>query len=214
MDSKLAEIKSQVVNAAESVGRNPADICLVAVSKTKSIEDIRRLYDSGQRDFGESRLQEALPKIEALPSDIIWHFIGSLQSNKVRRIAELFQLVHTLDAESQIKEFSKTTTVTKCFIEVNIGEESQKSGISPKDLDELLSKTIQCPQVDCHGLMAIGPNIDNAEEMRPYFRKVALLARAIGAKFISMGMSRDFGVAIQEGATHVRVGSALFGDRI
>jgi len=213
MDANLLRIKDEIERSAAIVGRDPASVTLIAVSKQQSIEAIRRLYDSGQRHFGESRLQEALPKIEALPPDIHWHFIGKLQSNKVRRTAELFGLIHTLETQSQLREFAKLSFGCDALIEVNIAKEPQKSGIFPEALDEYLQEVLNCPRIHFRGLMVIGPDVDDPEASRPYFRELKSLGDQIGAEAISMGMSRDFGVAIQEGATHVRVGTALFGGR-
>ncbi len=206
----LAETLLKVQNA-DTLGR---DVTLIAVSKGIPVGAILEAYDAGQRDFGESRLQEALPKIEVLPQDITWHFIGKLQSNKARAVAQAFQVIHSLDSESQLRELSKIQHVVKVLIEVNIGEEPQKSGISPKSLDSFAQKVIECKQVQLKGLMTVGPANPNAELMRPYFTRMRELAGFIGKDaWLSMGMSNDFEVAIQEGATHVRVGSAIFGSR-
>ncbi len=209
----LATIQSQVRVACESVQRDPATVTLIAVSKTFPTDAIREAYDAGHRHFGESRLQEALPKIEALPSDIVWHFVGTLQSNKAKRIAQLFDVIHTIDSESQLKEIAKADREVAGFIEVNIANEAQKAGICADRLDDFNKVVLHYPQVRLCGLMTIGPAVEDAEQSRAYFRELRTLARQIGVEGISMGMSQDFDVAIQEGATHVRVGSAIFGSR-
>jgi PLP dependent protein len=209
----LAEVHAKIEQACDSAGRRVADVTLIAVTKTVSIDLIRRAYDLGHRDFGESRLQEALPKIEALPSDVHWHFIGHLQSNKAKKIGQLFDSIHTLDSESQLKEIQKGGRAIEGFIEVNIANEPQKAGISPQSLDEFKETVIKWSQVHLTGLMTIGPLSDDPELSRGYFRELRNLAARIGVQKLSMGMSQDYDVAIQEGATHIRVGSAIFGSR-
>jgi PLP dependent protein len=213
MNSRLRSIIGSIERACESAGRDPAAVALVAVSKTHAIESIRELYDLGVRDFGESRFQEALPKIEALPNDITWHFIGHLQSNKARKVAEYFDVIHTIQSESQLKEIQKAGREIQAFIEVNIAEESNKHGIFADELDDLGKLVIHYDHVHLRGLMTIGPALDEPEKMRPFFRSLRLLNERIGGDWLSMGMSGDFEVAIQEGSTHIRVGTALFGER-
>ena len=187
-------------------------VTLIAVSKTHPADSIRAMYDLGHRVFGESRLQEAIPKIEALPGDIEWHFIGKLQSNKAKKATEYFRAIHTIESESQLKELAKGRPIDG-LVEVNIGEEPQKSGIAPEMLDDFLKIVLQYDQVKFRGLMAIGPAHPNAEAMRPYFQRMFRLNERVQGEWLSIGMSQDFDVAIQEGATHVRVGTALFGER-
>lgn len=200
--------------ACKSCGREACDVTLVAVSKTVPIDQIRALYDLGHRDFGESRQQELTQKREALPDDVRWHFVGKLQSNKAKRVADSCSWIHTLDSESQIKELAKSSKTIDGLIEINIAEEPQKSGISPQALDRFAEIVLNCTQVRLRGLMAVGPVVHNPEDMRPYFRRLKdLLSRLQGADCLSMGMSQGFEVAIQEGSTHIRVGSAIFGER-
>lgn len=209
----IALIQSQIDRAAETVQRDPNEITLIAVSKTFPIDAIREAYDAGHRHFGESRLQEAQPKIKALPGDIVWHFIGNLQSNKAKKVAQLFEVIHTLESESQLKEIAKAGRQVDGFIEVNIAKETQKAGISTDEVDELIEVVLHYPQVRLCGLMTIGPVEENPETSRKYFRVLKNLANEKDLKGLSMGMSQDFDVAIQEGATHIRVGSAIFGSR-
>ncbi len=209
----LEQIRSEIAQSALTSGRDAAEITLIAVTKTVSIETIHAAYDLGIRDFGESKLQEALPKIEALPKDIIWHFIGHLQSNKVRKVAEHFSVLHTICTESQVLELGKVNLGREVLIEVNIADELKKSGISVKLLDEFRRNLLQCKCIQFRGLMTVGPALENPEAMRPYFREMRKLNEDSGGTWLSMGMSGDFSVAIQEGATHVRIGSALFGAR-
>lgn len=212
MQKRINEIRGRIESVCDSVARDPATVTLIAVSKTVKVDDIRRAYDFGIRHFGESRLQEALPKIEALPNDIIWHFIGKLQSNKAKRASQLFDVIHTLESESQLGEIEKGGLI-EGFVEVNVGKEEQKSGLFPQEVPPFVKKVLQCKNVSFRGLMAIGPANLNAEFMRPYFQRMRELNEEMGGECLSMGMSGDFEVAIQEGATHVRVGSALFGER-
>jgi len=210
--ARLKAIQDRIERACETVGRDPALVTLIAVSKTRPADSIRAMYDLGHRVFGESRLQEAIPKIEALTGDIEWHFIGKLQSNKAKKATEYFRAIHTIESESQLKELAKGRPIDG-LVEVNIGEEPQKSGIAPEMLDDFLKIVLQYDQVKFRGLMAIGPAHPNAEAMRPYFQRMFRLNERVQGEWLSIGMSQDFDVAIQEGATHVRVGTALFGER-
>lgn len=212
MRARLKAIQDRIERACETVGRDPALVTLIAVSKTRPADSIRAMYDLGHRVFGESRLQEAIPKIEALTGDIEWHFIGKLQSNKAKKATEYFRAIHTIESESQLKELAKGRPIDG-LVEVNIGEEPQKSGIAPEMLDDFLKIVLQYDQVKFRGLMAIGPAHPNAEAMRPYFQRMFRLNERVQGEWLSIGMSQDFDVAIQEGATHVRVGTALFGER-
>lgn len=212
--SSIAEnyqrVSHQIEDAALRCGRDPASITLIVVSKTRDVDSIRELYDLGHREFGESRLQEALPKIEVLPTDIVWHFIGTLQSNKARRVAQTFQTVHTLTGESQLREIARAESIINGFAEVNIAQEAQKSGLSVSSLDDAVKHILECEQVHFRGLMTIGPQECAPEERRGYFRAMKELNTRVGGEWLSMGMSGDFTVAIEEGATHVRVGTAIF----
>lgn len=213
MIERYREILTRVADASQSVGRDPNSVTLIAVSKTYPVDAIRELYDLGHRDFGESRLQELIPKWEELPKDIRWHFIGKLQSNKTKRAAEICHAIHTIEATSQLKELNKSDKPVQVFIEVNIAEEEQKSGILQNSLDTFAQDVIRCEQANLSGLMTIGPVVEDPEQSRPYFEKLRHLGEAIGTMNLSMGMSLDFEVAIQEGATHIRVGTLLFGAR-
>jgi len=209
----LASIRSQIDLACAQAHRDPRGVTLIAVSKTFPVDAIREAYDAGHRHFGESRLQEALPKIEALPADIVWHYIGHLQSNKAKRVAQLFHVVHTIDNEGQLKEIAKAERQIDGFIEVNIANEPQKAGICADSLDDFKEVVLHYPQVRLCGLMTVGPIVEDTEQSRSYFRELRTQAERLGVEGLSMGMSQDFDVAIQEGATHVRVGSAIFGSR-
>jgi pyridoxal phosphate enzyme (YggS family) len=213
MIERYRDIQDRIARACDSVGRDASSVTLVAVSKTYPASAIQELYDLGHRDFGESRLQELVPKVEELPKDIRWHFIGKLQSNKTRRAAEICHAIHTIETSSQLKELNKSEKSVDVFIEVNVAEEEQKSGILQNSLDTFAQDVIRCEQANLSGLMTIGPVVQDPEQSRPYFRKLRQLGESIGAKNLSMGMSLDFEVGIQEGATHIRVGTLLFGAR-
>lgn len=186
---------------------------MIAVTKTIPAETIQIAYDLGLRHFGENRYQEAAAKIADLPKDISWHFIGTLQSNKAKRIAESFAAIHTISSESHLREIAKSPATIDGLIEVNIANEPQKAGVEPERVDELVRQVLYCKPVNFRGLMTVGPFNFDPEQMRPYFRRMRELNARVGGQWLSMGMSNDFDVAIQEGATHIRVGTALFGAR-
>ncbi|MBL8047234.1 MAG: YggS family pyridoxal phosphate-dependent enzyme [Chthonomonas sp.] len=211
--ARLRATHERMAAACESVGRDPADVTLIAVSKTFPVAAIQAAYDAGHRDFGESRWQELEPKAAQLPADIRWHFIGKAQSNKIRRIAEVCTLIHSLESESQILELSKRDEPTNVLLQVNIAQEPQKSGIFPEALDTVINTVLTYDHVRLRGLMTIGPAQAEPEQMRNHFRKMRKLLEQCPGKWLSLGMSGDYEMAIQEGSTHIRVGSAIFGDR-
>jgi pyridoxal phosphate enzyme (YggS family) len=211
---KLAEIGGAIAKAARLANRAPGDVTLIAVSKTHPPEDIAPLIDAGQRDFGENRVQEAQAKWPALKGpDIRLHLIGSLQSNKAGEAVALFDAIHSVDRPSLVealgREMKKQGRRPDCFLQVNIGDEPQKGGCPVAELPALLEKAREA-ELPVVGLMCIPPaDIEPA----PYFALLAKLARRHGVTGLSMGMSADFETAIMTGATHVRVGTALFGAR-
>jgi pyridoxal phosphate enzyme (YggS family) len=209
----LRAVQDRIARACESVGRDPASVTLVAVTKTVSVDGIKAVYDQGHRTFGENRLQEALPKIEALPEDIEWHFVGRLQSNKARAVAEAFPVVHTLENERQLAEIGRSSRQIDGLVQLNLAAEAQKAGILSENLDKTIRLVQQCSNVRFRGLMTIGPLTSDPEGNRPLFRQMSELGRRVGAQWLSMGMSTDLEAAIQEGSTHVRVGTAIFGER-
>lgn len=208
-------VTDRIARAAESCGRDPADVTLVAVSKTVSVDTMRALADLGHRDFGESRWQEAEGKLAAMPNDTVWHFIGHLQSNKAKRIAACFPWIHTLATVSALNEVAKAAAGNQVLIEVNTSKEAQKSGVFLEGVGTFARAVIECPHVRLRGLMTIGPNVEDANAIRDCFRALrkAQDELNLGLDRLSMGMSGDFEMAIREGSTHVRVGSLLFGDR-
>jgi hypothetical protein len=214
IEANLEAVRARIARACEAVRRDPSEVTLIAVTKTVGVEDVRAAYDLGLRDFGESRLQESLPKLDALPPDVTWHFIGRLQSNKARKAAARFSCVHTLESEGQLAEIERGEHPVGGLVEVNIADEPQKSGIPAEMLDEFVETVAKYKTVRFRGLMTVGPAMRNAELMRPYFQRMRELRQRVGGEWLSMGMSSDLEVAIQEGSTHVRIGTALFGERI
>ena len=213
LDQNLLQITSTIRETCEQIGRDPESITFIAVSKTVDVSQMKVAYNLGVRDFGESRVQEMLAKVPHMPADVRWHFIGKLQSNKIRKVVPTCTRIHTLESLSQVHEFERVGTHIEACVEVNIGLESQKSGILPQSLDEFVAIVIQCKNILLKGLMTIGPANQNAELSRPYFEQMRMLTARYGLSWLSMGMSNDYVVALQEGATHIRVGSALFGER-
>ena len=219
--ANLAAVRSRVEKAAACSGRK---VDLLVVSKTWPSEVVRKAVDAGQILFGENRLQEGEEKIPQLPGDLEWHFIGGLQRNKARRVLSLFQVVHSVSSVKLARFISRVAgelgVSPKVFLEVNIGEEESKHGFSSDDLRESLAGVLSMENLEVQGLMCIPPRVETAEEARPWFARVRELQEELetraGKAFegLSMGMSGDFEVAIEEGSTIVRVGSAIFGPRL
>jgi pyridoxal phosphate enzyme (YggS family) len=201
--------------AATRSGRDPAGIRLIAVTKTVSAEDIREAAACGIRHVGENRLQEALPKHEALQDlNLTWHFIGHLQTNKAKKVVEQFDWVQCVDRPELAAKLNQVAArPLPVLIEVKLHEEPNKSGMDEAHLPDFVTEFERYRQLQLRGLMAIPPFFENAEDVRPFFRKLRELAEGLRLPEVSMGMSHDFEVAIEEGATMVRVGTALFGKR-
>jgi pyridoxal phosphate enzyme (YggS family) len=223
---RLGEVRARVADAATRAGRAPADICLIAVSKTFPIEAVREAYDAGQRDFGENRVQELLQKMDAgADMALRWHLIGHLQSNKARRAAERVPIIHSIDRTELLRRLDEAATGAarrpQLLVQVDLAAEPTKHGAPPDLLPALFGEAQRCRAVDVLGLMLLPPLSENPEDARPWFRRLReerdrLLASGIPSSMLSelsMGMSHDFEVAIEEGATMVRVGTAIFGER-
>jgi pyridoxal phosphate enzyme (YggS family) len=215
--AQLADVKGRIEAAAQSAGRNPADITLVAVSKTHGADKVRELLAVGQRVFGENRVQEAQEKFPALKAefpDLELHLIGPLQTNKTRDAVMLFDVIQSVDrdklAATLAKEMEKAGRRLTCFIQVNTGEEPQKAGILPAELDAFVATCRDTYKLNVVGLMCIPP-VD--QEPALHFALLGKMAARNGLAQVSMGMSADYETAVKLGATHVRVGSALFGAR-
>jgi pyridoxal phosphate enzyme (YggS family) len=223
--SNLANIRSQIAAAAASVGRNPSGIRLVAVSKIKPAAMVDEAAEAGQLIFGENYVQELVAKAAEVKSAVEWHFIGHLQSNKVRQIAGLVSMIHSVDrlslAEEIDRQWGKLGQVCDILVQVNVSGEVTKSGTTSAEATTLVRQIALLQNVRICGLMTMPPFFDDPDAARPYFRELRLLLEEIeklaipgvSMEELSMGMSGDFEVAIEEGATLVRVGSAIFGSR-
>ncbi len=225
LQDNLKEIENRVQAACERAGRSRDEVTLIAVSKTKPIEDLTEIYNAGVRDFGENKVQELTDKIEKMPKDIKWHMIGHLQRNKVKYIIDKVELIHSVDSFRLAEEINiqakKKGIVVPILVEVNIAEEESKFGVSKEDAMELVKQIATLDGLTVKGLMSIAPYVVDSEENRPYFHKIKDLSVDISNEnidnvsmdILSMGMSGDFEVAIEEGATMVRVGTGIFGER-
>ncbi len=219
----LEAVRERIAAAARRAGRDPAAVRLVAVSKTVGVERLGEAVALGQRLFGENYLQEARPKVAALGPGVEWHFIGHLQSKKARGVVELFDLIHSMDrlklAQALEEAAVRQGKVQAVLLQVNLAGEASKSGAPPEALPELLRAVEACPHLMVMGLMTMPPWLDDPEAVRPYFRQLRKLRDRLckltdnPLPELSMGMSGDFEVAIEEGATLVRVGTAIFGSR-
>ncbi len=224
LSQNLNIIQERIQSAARRAGRDPVDVRLLAVSKTFGPESVREALVAGQYAFGENKVQEALDKIESLrDADIEWHFIGHLQKNKVKYIPGRFALVHSVDSLALAQKLDTESlhlgTVTPVLIQVNVSGEASKFGVAPEGVSELLTGIRACRGITVEGLMTLPPFDPDPEKARPYFRQLRELRDRVNGelglelKHLSMGMSHDFEVAVEEGATWVRVGTALFGTR-
>ncbi len=224
----LKTVQKNIAETCKRVGRDPSEVTLVAVSKTKPESDIQEIYGQGIRDFGENYVQELVEKIDHMPNDIRWHMIGHLQRNKVKylaRKAASIALIHSVDTYRLAEEINiqakKNKTVIDILVEVNIADEGSKFGTSKEDALTLIQDIASLDGIHIRGLMTSAPNVKNAEENRTYFRAIKALAVDINSRnidnvemdILSMGMTNDYQIAIEEGATMVRVGTAIFGAR-
>ena len=221
----LETVRNRIKEHCEKAGRKPEEVTLIAVSKTKPIEALKEAYEAGARDFGENKVQELMDKIPMMPSDIRWHMIGHLQRNKVKYVIGKVFLIHGVDsvrlAEEISKESVKQGVTTNILMEVNVAMEETKFGISTEEAISMAEEISKLPGISLQGLMTIAPYVANAEENREIFAKLRQLAVDISAKNIdnvtmnvlSMGMTGDYEVATEEGATYVRVGTGIFGER-
>lgn len=218
-------VSDNIFRVCEKSGRKPDEVTLIAVSKTKPVSMLQEIYDHGCRDFGENKVQELVEKYEVLPKDIRWHLIGHLQRNKVKYVVDKAALIHSVDslklAEEISKEALKKNVEVDILIEVNVAEEESKFGVKSEDAPELVSQIAKLPGIHIKGLMTIAPYVENPEDNRQYFAQLRQLSVDISAKNIdnvtmnvlSMGMTGDYETAVSEGATLVRVGTGIFGER-
>lgn len=225
LKENLAFVENELQAACRRSGRDRKDVTLIAVSKTKPVEELRKAYDLGIRIFGENKVQELVDKYEALPKDIHWHMIGHLQRNKVKYIIDKVDLIHSVDslrlADTIEKEAAKRNIQVNILIEVNVAGEESKFGVSPAELPEFVEEVAKFPHIRVQGLMTIAPFVKDSEENRGIFKSLRKLSVDIKEKkvdnntmrVLSMGMTNDYSVAVEEGATMVRVGTGIFGAR-
>lgn len=221
----LHEVETNIQKACERANRDRSEVTLIAVSKTKPVDMLQEVYDEGIRHFGENKVQELCDKIEQLPKDISWHMIGHLQTNKVKYIIGKTALIHSVDslhlAEEIEKQAAKHNLSVPILVEVNIANETTKFGTTKEDAIELVRAISKLTHIHIQGLMTIAPFVENPEDNRLYFRQIKQLAVDIKNQnidnvhmdILSMGMTGDYMVAIEEGATMVRVGTGIFGER-
>jgi pyridoxal phosphate enzyme (YggS family) len=217
IEHNVQELQRRIAGACERVGRSPDEVTLVVVTKTIEVPAIEAAFHAGIRNFGENRVQEARPKIEQLASlraHLTWHMVGHLQTNKAKTAVDFFDIIHSVDslrlAEALSRRSQKRLPV---LIEVNVAAEATKSGFILPEVDEAVKRIGRLPNLEIDGLMTIAPWVSDAEEVRPVFRRLRQLGDALGLRHLSMGMTDDFEVAIEEGATLVRIGRAIFGER-
>lgn len=223
LPERLKGIKTRIGAAARRAGRAPEEVGLIAVTKTHPAQSIEPLFELGQSAFGENRVQEALEKMEALAGRGEWHLIGHLQRNKAALAAGRFALIHSVDSVRLIEELekqaAKRNVVQSILLEINIAGETEKTGAAPDELAGMLQSLSMAPHLSAEGLMTMAPYDPDPEKARPHFARLRELLRAIGTRpgftprHLSMGMSGDFEVAIEEGATLVRIGTAIMGER-
>ncbi|MEY8390641.1 YggS family pyridoxal phosphate-dependent enzyme [Lachnospiraceae bacterium] len=221
----IAQVRENIKKACKTAGRKPEDVTLISVSKTKPAAMLKEAYEAGSRDFGENKVQEIMDKYPQLPTDIRWHMIGHLQRNKVKYIIDKVSLIHSVDslrlAEEISSQANKKQVHANILVEVNIAQEESKFGTSREEAVALVECISKLPHISVKGLMTIAPFVTNPEDNRRYFRQIRELSVDIMEKnidnvtmsILSMGMTGDYMVAIEEGATMVRVGTGIFGER-
>jgi PLP dependent protein len=228
LEARLESVRTRIVTSARSSGRSPDEIKLIAVSKTQPLNVVRLAAQAGLRDFGENRLQEAEQKIEGeLVTGVRWHLIGHLQSNKARRAVKLFDFIQSVDSASLVERLERicdeeSREELEVLVQVDLAGETTKTGAREEELPAIVESLTRCRRVRCRGLMTLPPYFEDTDLVRPYYERLRTIRDelAINGVFgespgeLSMGMSHDFEEAIEEGATMVRVGTAIFGERI
>ena len=225
IQENIKAVEDRIAAECQKAGRDPEDVTLIAVSKTKPVEMLREAYEYGCRDFGENKVQELLDKYEEMPRDIRWHMIGHLQRNKVKYIVDKVYLIHSVDslrlAEEISKEAVKKNVCVNILVEVNVANEETKFGTTCEEVKQLVQDIAKLPNICVKGLMTIAPFVENAEKNRPFFSNLKKISVDIMEENIdnitmenlSMGMTGDYPIALSEGATYVRVGTGIFGSR-
>ena len=217
LERNILELESRIAAAAKRAGRSPEEITVVAVTKTVEVKAIEKAFQAGIRHFGENRVQEAKGKIEQLsflePCPT-WHMVGHLQSNKANIAVEIFDVIHSIDSIKLAESISHLAQrELPVLLQVNVSEEASKSGFSVSEVLAAAEKIASLPHLEIKGLMTIAPLVSDTEEARPFFRQLRLLRDSLGIEHLSMGMSDDFEVAVEEGATMLRIGRTIFGER-
>ncbi len=221
VEDNLRRVKERLARAAERAGRPPDEVGLVVVSKGRSLAEIREVLAAGHRVLGENRAQELREKMAALPDEVEWHFVGHLQTNKVNMVVGKVELIHSVDslrlAEAISSRACRLGTVQEVLLQVNVSGEASKFGVAPEEVEELLARTAALPGLRVRGLMTIAPAWAAGNDARPYFRRLRELRDSLretypemGVDLLSMGMTQDYEVAVEEGADLVRVGTAVF----
>lgn len=225
VQENLMTVQSKIEAACKRSGRDPEEVTLIAVSKTKPIQMIQEAIEAGKKEFGENKAQEMKEKQETLSKDLKWHFIGHLQTNKVKYVVGRAALIHSVDslhlAEAIEKESAKQNLVSDILVEVNVAQEASKFGLKSEEVEQLIREIARFPHIHVCGLMTIAPYVEDPEQNRDIFCQLKKLSVDIATKNIdnidmsvlSMGMTGDYEVAVEEGATHVRVGTGIFGER-
>lgn len=226
LKENLAVVEQNICEACKRAGRAREEVTLIAVSKTKPVDMLQEVYDEGIRHFGENKVQELCGKVDQLPSDIKWHMIGHLQRNKVKYIVDKVELIHSVDTYRLAEEINiqakKKNIIVPILVEVNIAGEESKFGTSEEDAILLVEQISKLENIRIKGLMTIAPYVVDSEENRLFFRKIKQLSvditnkniHNVAMEILSMGMTGDYAVAIEEGATMVRVGTGIFGERV
>ncbi len=211
---RILHVRERVAQACRRVGREPAEVTLIGVSKTQPATVVREAIVLGLCDFGENRVQEALEKQEVVDAGPAWHLIGHLQTNKAKAVAGRFAILHGIDSERVLLAVAQAASAPqRIMIEVNVAGEASKFGVTLSQLSALVALARTLPNIRLEGLMTVAPRHPDAQEARPHFTALRRLAAEFGLARLSMGMTDDFEVAIEEGATHIRVGRAIFGER-
>ena len=216
---RLEAVRLRIAAACLRGGRSPQDVTLVAICKGFPPEAIREAVQAGIRHLGENPVQEAQakrPQLADLPPDVVWHMVGHLQTNKVKTALKLFDIIHSVDSLHLAEEISRQAprpVGVPVFLEVNVAAEPAKYGFPPQELPQAAEAVARLPSLDVRGLMTVAPLVTDPEQVRPVFRRLRQMAGSLGLRELSMGMTDDFEVAVEEGATHVRIGRAIFGER-
>lgn len=221
LEERLRAVQLQVTKAAQRAGRDPEGVTVIAVSKGFAVDSLQNAHAVGQRDFGENRVGELMEKHRELPPSVRWHFIGRLQRNKVGRVVQMNPVIHSIDSRELAEQINRRAeTKIEALVEVNVSGEPQKAGVIPDELPKLVEAVLGLERVELTGLMTMAPRSEDPERARALFRRLAEMRYEVAERYscprihhLSMGMSQDYLVAVEEGSTMVRIGEAIFGPR-